>query len=347
MAVTKQTVTAATLARTIIDSRHFEQRVAKNADQAEFQAILAGSAAFDAGLYDDEVAGVLDDFENASDEAIGLDWHKREVAKESGVGSIHEEVTRRIELLGRSYPFRLSNNAITHRPSGSGLYEFCLAASMAKDISRKPYAYIPRAFEKVSAEIVGEFVGFGAIPLHTGAPRLGSTPSRFDEAMEAVAQNLGEWKWRPQENYPDELASTGDEGLDFIIAKSVDGRRAGKLFLIGQCACGEDWTEKWNDLTLKRLQKWFHPVSVVDPIRVFTTPHILSDGNILDCQQEAGLVFDRVRLVAAASSCGLESALAGWTHDMRLLTKLIVRSTGSELPTYQPPFTLAAVADRG
>lgn len=332
--------------RSIIESRHFEQKISKNADQAEFQAILSGSSAIDAGFYDDEVAGVIDDFEQPRDEAIGLDWHQREIAKESAVGSIQEEVQRRREILGRHYPFVIRQNSITYRPSGNGVYEFCLAAALQSDISKKPFAYIPRAFEKISAAIVAEFAGEGSLSYHTGAPRLGSVPARFDHAMAEVAKLTGEWAWNTAKHYPEGNSSTGDEGLDFVVAKRAGDQREGQLFLIGQCACGDDWEAKWNDLNLDKLGKWFHPLAVVRPVRVFTTPHILSNGNLLDCQVEAGMVFDRLRLTAVAAACSLETPLAPWPPELRRLTNLVIRSIETPLPKYVPPFELAARSER-
>lgn len=325
----------------IFERRHFEQQIAKNADQTEMMAILGGIAALDAGFYDEEVSGALDDFEQPEDEAIGLDWHRRDIAKESGVGKIHEEVARRIELLGTSYPFEVDNNTLRYRRSPSGVYEFCLAASLQTDKSSLPFAYIVRAFEKISALIAAEFIGPPADVFHTGAPRLGRIPNRFDDAIKAIERATGEWRWNPDDIYPDDYASSGDEGLDFIVRKQADRFRRGQLFLIGQCACGEDWLDKWHDLTMDKLGKWVRP-PLVPPIRVFATPFVLSSGNIHDSQREAGMVFDRVRLTLVSSGLGMESEFAAWVPELKKLAQLVLRHSSSPVPAYTAPFELTA-----
>ncbi len=217
--------------RSDFERRHFQQRNCRNADQAEFLAILSGSTPIDAGYYDDEVAGAVDDFESNLDEGVGLLWHQRDLAKDSAVGLIQEEIERRQTKLGALYPFSIEENALVYRPSANRVYEFCLAASIQTDITAKPFAYIPRAFEKMSMAIVEQYVGGDAYGMHIGAPRLGTIPSRFDDAMREVQAATGEWCWHPLENYPPEHASTGDEGLDFIVVRPSEDGSQGQLFL--------------------------------------------------------------------------------------------------------------------
>ena len=325
----------------IFERRHFEQRLAKNADQSEMAAILSGATALDAGFYDEEVSGALDDFEQPEDEAAALDWHRRDIAKENGVGKIHEEVARRVGLMGTSYPFDIENNTLKYRQSPSGVYEFCLAASLQTDKSSLPFAYIVRAFEKISALISAEFIGPPADVFHTGAPRLGTIPNRFDDAIKAIERATGEWRWNPDDIYPEEYASSGDEGLDFIIRKQADKFRRGQMFLIGQCACGEDWLDKWHDLTMEKLGKWVR-APLVPPVRIFATPFVLSHGNIDDAQREAGMVFDRARLTLVSSGLGMESEFAAWVPELKKLAELVLRHSSTPVPAYTAPFELAA-----
>ena len=97
----------------------------------------------------------------------------------------------------------------------------------------------------------------------------------FKEAMKTVSERTGEWKWGPEDGLPDDLVQ-GDNGCDFVVwLRALDDRsKIGQLFVLGQCACGNNWVTKWNDLNLNKLQKWFNPLSTVEPVRTFTTSPI-------------------------------------------------------------------------
>ncbi len=68
------------------------------------------------------------------------------------------------------------------------------------------------------------------------------------------------------------------------------------MYVVGQCACGNDWATKFHDLRPEKLQKWMRTVSEVPFTRCFTTPFMLSDGNFAVAHNQAGWVLDRLRL---------------------------------------------------
>ena len=82
----------------------------------------------------------------------------------------------------------------------------------------------------------------------------------------------------------------------FGLFPPTDGK-IGQLFVLGQCACGNDWQTKFNDLTIKGLSKWFNPLSIVEPVRCFSTPFHVTDAMLREASREGGIVFDRARLV--------------------------------------------------
>jgi len=309
----------------LYSGRRFDQRVSGDADQAEFAAILRGAAVTDSGVYDDRIAGALDDFDHETDEAVGSDWQRRDLQADSAVGGVQEELDRRSELLGEAYPFRLTGNQIVYEASDTKVYEFCLAVSIQKDLSSLPFAELTRVFERISAIIVERFLGNGSGSLHTGTPRDDDVGKRFDAAMKTLNRRTGEWIWHPEDDLPNEVAMNGDEGMDFVVWKRLGDSRQGQLFLTGQCACGDDWDEKFNDLDFDRLEKWFHPMARVRPTRAFTTPHFLVEGNLIEAQRRAGLVFDRARLTLISAPPPPYPALAAWRDRLGTLTQLVVK----------------------
>lgn len=301
--------------------RRFEQRTIDSADQAEFAAVMYAATVIDAGVYDDRVADALDDYE-PRDPVVFEGWHRRDLQIDSAVSDVHEEILRRSSMLGESYPFRVVSNQLSHRRSRSGFYEFCLATCSASNITTGEMVNLPRSFERVTALLIKSYFGEGTEAQHTGSPR--DPGSTFREAMDHMNQRSGEWFWGPEPGLPEAPTTTGDEGVDFVVWKDALDERLGHLFILAQCACGNDWDTKLREVDLDRLGKWFKPLSYVTPVRAFATPHHLSRGNMREAQRLAGLVFDRTRLTLIADRLVQELDNASWTRRLSELSALVL-----------------------
>lgn len=304
-------------------NRRKEQRRTKDADQAEFEAIIRGSAVVDQGIYDDRVADALDDFEPEGLQPT-TSWHRADLMVDTAVGQVHEEVERRQKWLGECYPFALDGGRLTYKASKSGFYEFCLAISIADQITAGEHVHLPRTFERLAAILVQHYLGLGATSLHVGSPRDPAIGTRFHEAMATAQRETREWFWSPQPGLPDQPNDTGDHGVDFIVWKAHPDGRVGSLFILGQCACGDDWIDKFNDIDLRRYGKWFNPICYVDPVRAFATPFHVADGFLTEALAQAGLMFDRVRLTHIAEAICEAAPYASWSNRIRELTRLVV-----------------------
>jgi hypothetical protein len=116
----------------------------------------------------------------------------------------------------------------------------------------------------------------------------------------------GEFVWRPQYGLPEDPdpQHVKDEGLDCVVWKAVENR-PGKLFLLAQCACGDDYAAKLHDIDsgFSKLSKWFDVMTWAFPLRVFCTPrHIPNDSYFGQLNREAGLTLDRSRIVLLAEA---------------------------------------------
>lgn len=303
--------------------RRLEQRTIVSADQAEFAAIVHDAAVVDAGIYDDRVADALDDFE-PRDPVVFAGWHSRDLQIDSAVGSIHEEILRRRSMLGDLYPFVVEHNQLRYSPSRSRFYEFCLTTCLADNITTGEMVQLPRSFERVTALLLKAYFGDGAEAQHTGAPRDAESGVTFRDAMAHLSGRSGEWIWAPEAELPAEPTVVGDEGLDFVVWKDSLDERRGHLFILAQCACGNDWETKFQELDLQRLSKWFKPLSYVTPVRAFVTPHHLSRGHMREAQRLAGLVFDRTRLTRIAERIAPEADFAPWTQRLMNLSAMVL-----------------------
>jgi hypothetical protein len=150
------------------------------------------------------------------------------------------------------------------------------------------------------------YLGPGAQGYRTGWPpdKHEDRPVRFKEVIAKLRGLAGEWNWSPEPGLDDDPShlTAKDEGLDVVVWKALDAR-GGKLFLLGQCACGNDYTTKYHDLDqhLTSIARWVKPVTWVAPVRVFGTPrHIPNDAEFHQVNKKAGLTVDRVRLTLLA-----------------------------------------------
>ena len=282
--------------------RHQAQRAAKDADQAEFSALRNGSVVVDSGVYDARVAGVFDDFD-VNDPSVTEIWHREDLKYDTPVGKIYEEIERRADILEYAYPFELDQGTLSYSPrnqSISHIYAFFLSICNSHTLTVGNYAWLPRIFERITAKLVASYLGEYARYIHTGSPREPEIGTSFREAMQTVSERAGEWQWDPDDGLPNDPGQ-GDEGCDFVVWPAApDGRKIGQLFVLGQCACGNNWQDKYKDLDIKKLQKWFNPLSLVEPVRSFATPHHVTDALLREASREGGLFFDRARLTMIA-----------------------------------------------
>ena len=276
---------------------YVSQQCAADADQVELNALRSVRAAITGGADDERLAGVLDD----SADVAPLDaerWQLGDLVGDDFVGPIHEELSRRANGLQGAYPFEVEESALVH-DSGrrSRIYEFLLAASFSTHEGNR-HIQLPRLFERVAPRLIESYFGKNAKSRHFGWPRDGNVP--FEEAAKALHAHAGEWHWGPEEGL--DPTHVKDEGCDFVVwLDASDGRKSGQLFVLGQCACGNNWQDKCWDLKVEALQRWFNPLSLVPPVRSFATPRHVADELLREASREGGIVFDRSRLVLAAA----------------------------------------------
>lgn len=300
--------------------RHASPRYSEGADQVELEALRSGDAAIDVGADDDQISGVLND---SAVDAMPLDefeLRRDDLARDDIVGPIHKELRRRACLLKRAYPFNVEGASLVHDyRRRSTIYEFLLTASISV---RGPLLQnATRLFERVATRLIQSYFGKNAKSMHFGWPR--NPNSSFQDAAQELNERTGEWLWGPDADLDQNSAKDiKDEGCDFVVwLDASDKRHIGQLFILGQCACGNNWQDKWRDLKVETLKRWFNPPPLVDPVKSFATPRHVVDDVLREASREAGLVFDRSRLVLAAAD---QRILGGGTiTEMEKLTKMV------------------------
>ncbi len=300
-----------------------EQNLSYDADQTEFESLRYGSAIVDNGAYNERVASALDDYAT-QDGQDRPTWHEEDLTLDSFVGGIHEEIKRRVSLMGDAYPFKLDKNTLYYEERNKGFYEFLLAICNVNNFKGK-HKHLPRLFERTTTKLIATYLGRYAQSLHTGFPRDSENGLNFQEAMQEVGKCSGEFRWEPEDSL--DPSSKKDEGVDFVIwLKHADKRTFGQIFILGQCACGNNWDSKWSELQVNKIEKWFHPMTIIPPVRAFATPYHVTDSALKEASREAGLFFDRARLTMILDQAGDEIFDEQIQNCMRDLTDYVLNN---------------------
>lgn len=311
-------------------ARTREPEASSNADQIELSAMRGKWAVVDDAAADDVVSGQLDDEAyldaRQSDDGGRHSWQERDISQEQIVGDAASEIHRRSEALGSAYPFRIDGNRIVYTGSRSGFYEFCLATAQAPTIVKKPYVQLPRIFERTTAGLVKLYFGPNAKAIHTGWPR--RPKSRFKAISSKIADGRWEWRWRPEDGLDDDPSYTvvKDETVDFVIVANKLDARPGNLYILGQCACGNDWDTKLDEPNPQQISKWFSPAWLIPPVKAFTTPFVLGDELMRETVRRGRmLVFDRIRLTLIAERDVSQLAVRKLKPRLDAISDLVTR----------------------
>ena len=271
------------------------EKVSRDTDQSELAALRVGSTRAAAGVRYDSIAETLDDHYSSHDGLSEANWQPHESSIDNASSQILDEIERRAISLGDLYPFRLDSDVLTYQQSESQLYEFLLCTSLSPNLTENPYYDFPRYFERIATELTANFLGANTSYCHVGWPNDGQ---RFKCSVMPAIEASRELAWRPDDGLPDDGPRSGDEGVDYILWKGFGcGRFIGQPFYFGQCACGNDWDTKLNDVS-ERFFKWFARLKVA-PAKVFAVPFVIPDAKLAEVSREAGIVMDRLRLVRA------------------------------------------------
>jgi hypothetical protein len=112
-----------------------------------------------------------------------------------------------------------------------------------------------------------------------------------------------------------------DDNVDVIVWKSFRDGQPSKMIAFGQCKTGTSWVEHLSELNTEAFCKtWFTRQPVLTPVRMFFTAQYFPRDIFIVRANEAGLVFDRFRILDYLPE-GLEDDLLvkmqTWTEAIR------------------------------
>jgi len=217
------------------------------------------------------------------------------------------------------YPFSSSGRALVARPSAwKTTYTYLLLLSRFGEASGPDGINGSVLFEDVAAAAAREYLGgdrTGAQVFKFGFPRT-RTPAKFAPAVEELCARLFEGagpRARPRLRYQK------DAKLDLVAWVPMPDAQSGKVIGFGQCATGNDWKEKTTELQPTTWVKlWLLDAMPADPLRLFFLPHRISADDWTHYSHHAGIIFDRCRLTAYASTLDLDLKVrvAAWNEHV-------------------------------
>ncbi len=243
-------------------------------------------------------------------------YFESQQAIENRCNDVFLELADRSAAAGDAYPFGVSASLLETRGPVDDYtaYFFCLCLSYAGWSNKKGQGQVAaRMFEDLSCIAAQSYVG-GEVA-RFAYPRKGgksSLPKGFKQAIAALATQLAEGGGCIDKP----TRSTKDDALDVVAWRHFADRLPGKLLLVGQCASGDDWIDKLNDLNpVATTNEWMMRPIISPMLRAMFIPHRVSREAWEHCCRRAGLIFDRCRLaywVQKKAPIGMDEHLA-WT----------------------------------
>ena len=168
--------------------------------------------------------------------------------------------------------------------------------------------------EEMSAHVLKNYLGSRNARFHVFGTSNQDRANAFHDKVDILCNELGEGGRFRNLNGGQVLAR--DAGLDIVSWIPFEDRTPGQLIVFGQCKTGTDWRNHTSDLDPSRFNKlWMKEPFLVDPVRAYFVSESVDRSNWKKSSIEAGLLFDRCRLVlhCGGLSGDLLSRIRKWT----------------------------------
>jgi len=250
------------------------------------------------------------DLQDALDEA-GRD-------RDEGLEHILQQFRHRSNAVGARYPIARAGLGFRARGEWEDYlcYSFLLFVSLNQsygELSFRTGAREPSIlFEVVTARALELFLGGRAIRI--GAPRLPPVPAGFPAALAYLADAVKE---PVRGDGGLERHGSGDDGLDIWLMRRFQDDRTSSIFVVTQCAIGEDWGAKRSELD---LALWYRHIDwFTTPLKAFAVPFQISQDSWRETATRGGLILDRPRITQAIEAAHLPGAIVtrirNWTRQ--------------------------------
>ena len=238
------------------------------------------------------------------------------------------EIERRKEACRGGYPFEIGTRGYTLKMAGDNgnpryvVYRYLLLATRLNMQSSRRHAGIDGTLllEDLAAEAAREYLGARAESMVFGA-RGSSFADRVNDLCDLLQEGDG---FVSRSNG----RSTANDGkLDIAVWKHFADRLPGKLIAFGQCKTGTHYRDIVTQLQPDSFcRKWLRSFPAFVPVRMFFVAEALSRIGWYDTVSDAGLLFDRCRIVDFCDHVqgDVLTNLATWTAAAARASKLTI-----------------------
>lgn len=233
-------------------------------------------------------------------------------ANENLANEVMDVLARREGASNGAYPFHMEQGGhllryIENQPEErSAIYFYlllCTRLDMQKNrkLADKDGTVL---FEKLTAHVLKNYLGGDrARSIVFGT----ATPGAFNEKVNGLCRDIGEGSGFKPLDPNVRLPSGGDGKLDAVAWIPFSDLRSGKLILFAQSKTGTHWRDTTTQLQPSGFtRKWMQEPLTPDPVRVFCVAESMDDWRWRPTQIDAGILFDRCRMVDFAHSTSSE-----------------------------------------
>lgn len=215
------------------------------------------------------------------------------------VDEISAEIRTRSLAGGALYPFEIADQGYTlkYMPQteiSSIIYPYLLLATRTQMGIHRVKEKIDGAllFEELCALVAQKYFGDRATVDILGTSK--SDNLSFRDKLRTLIKQLGEGG----EVHENKGHKPQDGNVDVIVWKGFRDQQPSKMIGFGQCKTGTTWADKISELNTEAFCKlWFTKQPVLTPIRMFFTAQYFPREIFHVRAYEAGLVFDRFRIL--------------------------------------------------
>ena len=217
------------------------------------------------------------------------------------VEEAYQEIEQRRKACRDGYPFALDEQGYslsTNQASGSDkhiIYKYLLLATRLNMKDNGVHAGIDGAllFEKLAAEASRKYLGARAESFVFGTD---AGTADFPGKVDALCGKIREGKGF--ENRGNAPQNQKDGKLDVVVWLDFADGRPGKLIAFGQCKTGTYYKDTLTQLHPDAFcKKWLKAPLILTPVRMFFVAEALSLSLWHNASCDAGLLFDRCRIV--------------------------------------------------
>lgn len=268
----------------------FRNDVQDWADFAEYHALLSGKV---------NLFALTKPSRMISDEEFILGIEDETDIYQQKTDEIATEIRHRKTIGGTLYPFEMEDQdySLSYSPSSpqsSTVYPYLLLATRSQMGRDRIKAGIDGSllFEHLCSVVAQNYFGSRAEVDILGTSK--EDVKSFRDKLRQITYTLGEGG----EIHENPGHKPQDGKVDVIVWKGFKDRQPSKMIAFGQCKTGTSWVEHLSELNTDAFCKtWFTKQPVLTPVRMFFTAQYFPREIFRVRANEAGLVFDRFRIL--------------------------------------------------